>query len=960
MKHLKNFKKDIILYILIICLLILSTTLFVSLRVTSISLEHNYDQFSRDQLKNDFIIIPDYNKLDQLIESVSFYEFEKYQETYIGTPYALDYDNIKNMQNNQYLTPEAAIFIQDHINDAFIDRIKASTKPSLVIYNPIKLLFYEKLNPELSDYYKNRIAETQAKFYTNLLFLLTLNETNYLKFIEFTLDNRLLAKDEQDIYLKSTYASRFDLTIEKKVVNKVSNYLNNKEVHYYLTTMQKTFNQPYVVKSLDQKETLSLLKHEIAIYQEFADSNNLKLGDHILINDEAFLIKAFIYTPDTTYPILSSNQFYYDLEKDTIVLMNEQDFQTFSNSNYHSIVYTAKFNQLSPTLNSSYENLKNQFKTENIRLLPQIGFSDQVIQTNITNFNLLSYVLSLSVLIISILFMSIVLIRKLNQEQKQIGTLKALGYYKREIMYPYIIQYFILVSISTAFGFILGLYLSRFISNYLYTIFLIPYQNLHVNLATVNLMLLPIVLTTLVNVIILHIKLSKKSVSLLNQTDTIYQKVAKYPLQTKLTFFIFLFTIILTLTSFLLTNKIELIYLISIFFISYLCYHFFIRKNQFTDNIAKKTSNRNIKKIISFNLTIMMTALLLLFIFSAKSVYQDIYLAVNSNYTYKTYVKYPNFLNLTEKDLDECIDIQCEGITSYTFDILKINQQPINDSIHFYGYKENSETMLSLVKTELLTRNHVIITKPLAQKYHLKINDSITVLTHKKSDTLSQTSVPCQFNQQETCITEIVKIVHIADDFTSMAIYGNIVLLNEWNFGDNNHQNHINAIYTNAPLPSGLTLSNNILYSYQVSDLLNQLNHLLFTIILISNYAFVLISLTSIIIMLLITELSIKENNQQIALLKALGYKNNEISKMLLSQYNPYLFLMFFFALPITYTASHLLFNYIGIRMNKTLPVYIHYQDVLLSLILLFLIYIIASYLSLLRIKNVTLASLLK
>ena len=109
--------------------------------------------------------------------------------------------------------------------------------------------------------------------------------------------------------------------------------------------------------------------------------------------------------------------------------------------------------------------------------------------------------------------------------------------------------------------------------------------------------------------------------------------------------------------------------------------------------------------------------------------------------------------------------------------------------------------------------------------------------------------------------------------------------------------------------------------------------------------------------MLLIMELTIKDNDKQIALLKSFGYRNNEIRKLLLNQYTPYLLMMFFLALPISYLGASQLFNYLGTTMNKTLNVNIHLSSIFISFLLLILIYSITIYLSLLRIKRITLAS---
>ncbi len=951
-KHVyKTLQKDFILFFLITVLIFISITLYVSLSVTSSSLKQNYLDYSATQNKNQFTIVPDYNNVDQFIQSVSFYDFDQYEGAYYNTEYSLDYDNIMNVKNSTYLTSDQITFIEDTINDDFINRIKNSNRPSYVIYTPIEQKIYNELS-NLPEIYRNQIASEEAKLYTKILLLLTLNEGNYLKFMEFSLDSQLIAKDANNNYLASTIAYQYNLTIDKNIVNTINTQLNNKDVSYYLSKIQTTFNTPYVIESLNNEKTLNLQNHEIAIYQEFALKNNIKLGDQIPINNQNYKVVAFVYTPDAIYPIFNSSQYYYSPDEDTLVLMNDTDFQSFSNTDFYSIVYTAKFNTPTNNLDASLKNLSDQFKKNNILLIPQYNNSDQLLNTNIQNLTILSYVLSITILVISILFISLLLLRKLNQDQKQIGILKALGYHTSEIMIPYIMPYIAIITLGSTIGFISGLICSKWILFYIHTIFLLPLNNMHITFMAIVGLSAPIIITTIVNLIILKIKLHEKTVKLLNGVDTINIKKRKISLQTKLTIFIISLTILITSITAYFTKRQELYYITIFFILIYFLFYFINHKKNFIYHITKTMGNINIKKIISFNITIFMTAFLFLFIFYAKNVYYDIYLYVKDNNTYAEYLKYPNFLNLTVNDLNSC-DSNCDGFVTYTFDVLTLNNKETNVNVFFGGYP-NAKIMLKGIDTSLLNNSNVIITQTLADKFHLKINDTMTILTNIQDST---SSVSCQYNKLERCQVVTMSIADIANNPTGYAIYGNMAILNEWYYGDTKHDNHINAIYSSTYLTNDVQLSQHVLVSYQLKDILGELNHLFYTIVLITNFSFILICILSIIIMLLIMELTIKDNDKQIALLKSFGYRNNEIRKLLLSQYTPYLLMMFFLALPISYLGASQLFNYLGTTMNITLNVNIHLSSIFISFLLLILIYSITIYLSLLRIKRITLAS---
>lgn len=201
---------------------------------------------------------------------------------------------------------------------------------------------------------------------------------------------------------------------------------------------------------------------EIAVDPNFAQSNNLKIGDEIDILGKRFRISGFCFLPDYIYIIKNEQDFLPDALHFGIGVLNLEDLKPYiSLGSYH--YYMAKGNtdidSLRKELALRYGLLRFQEKWDNFRII--------VTEKKMESARPMSYVIASVMLIISSILLSIVLSRLIRSMHGEIGTLYALGYTHREIMNIYLRFPIIIWLLGSVPGILLGyLFADPFIKFY--------------------------------------------------------------------------------------------------------------------------------------------------------------------------------------------------------------------------------------------------------------------------------------------------------------------------------------------------------------------------------------------------------------------------------------------------------------------------------------------------------------
>ena len=187
----------------------------------------------------------------------------------------------------------------------------------------------------------------------------------------------------------------------------------------------------------------------------YFDAQGLTFGDKISLDEKEFNVCGIFTTPDYLSMLKSETDFMADGNKFGLCMVSESAFNEISQGK-EIISYSVIFN----------ENNSDKFRKEISNAGNIINWTDKTSNIRISTFDgeiaaiiLLSKIAPLFILIVSSLIMAVVLNRMLKKEYVYIGTLSALGYRKREIIFHYLRLPIIISLIGSVIGLGIGLLL---------------------------------------------------------------------------------------------------------------------------------------------------------------------------------------------------------------------------------------------------------------------------------------------------------------------------------------------------------------------------------------------------------------------------------------------------------------------------------------------------------------------
>jgi putative ABC transport system permease protein len=253
-----------------------------------------------------------------------------------------------------------------------------------------------------------------------------------------------------------TFAKDYHFEYEKQYVTTVV----DGEKTYKFVSLTNKIDIPYLV---DGK--LPINENEVAIFPEFAQNNNLTIGDALTIGDQTYLITGFFYKVDFLFPILSLNSISFDPENQTLVLANKQTMDALDQNLYLKYIVKGDLAQIFPnfgyeTLQSGdYSILGREMSMISILLPSNINFRVISLRLELDNamafLNIFLPMFLAITLVLTILF----LYRHIQKSRKTLFILHAIGYTERELATSMMILPLFIASMSFI-GYTLGLVLS--------------------------------------------------------------------------------------------------------------------------------------------------------------------------------------------------------------------------------------------------------------------------------------------------------------------------------------------------------------------------------------------------------------------------------------------------------------------------------------------------------------------
>lgn len=263
------------------------------------------------------------------------------------------------------------------------------------------------------------------------------------------------------------FASQKDYVVEKAIVANVT----DDDYVYKFLSIKEVINIPYIHEGVMPSNL-----NEIAIYEDFAVRNDLVIGDKLEINDIEYTISGFVYQIDFTFPLFSFSTIQFDPNVQTVVVTTKDTMRALPDNllyRYHvqgditeligeigySSIASTDFSRFSKSMQMMEVLFPRELNFRFAALHQEIDIASTFINAFLPVF------MSLTLLTI-LLFLN----RYIDENKKDIKTLRQLGYNDTEISIgmmtiPLLISFFSIIGYLVALGFsdsIFELYASRY------------------------------------------------------------------------------------------------------------------------------------------------------------------------------------------------------------------------------------------------------------------------------------------------------------------------------------------------------------------------------------------------------------------------------------------------------------------------------------------------------------------
>jgi putative ABC transport system permease protein len=217
-----------------------------------------------------------------------------------------------------------------------------------------------------------------------------------------------------------------------------------------LMTAPDTVNQHVIIEG----DSLTN-RRDVLLGPGFAKAHHLSIGDTIQVFDKTFLIRGLMVIPDYIYPLKSETDVLKNDEAFGVALISQNDMNELEST---SSIYTIRLNgQSADDFIAAVHTTNTIVQWVNKAQNNRISFVDGDIEGGM----LLGAILPTALLVLTLGLVSILMWRLLKQEYREIGTLYALGFRKREIMRQYLLYPLFIAVLGGSIGTLIGILFIR-------------------------------------------------------------------------------------------------------------------------------------------------------------------------------------------------------------------------------------------------------------------------------------------------------------------------------------------------------------------------------------------------------------------------------------------------------------------------------------------------------------------
>lgn len=297
--------------------------------------------------------------------------------------------------------------------------------------------------------------------------------------------------------------------IEKEGVTLYENFYLEEETNLD-TTLRIFINREEVNKVCLMSGELPVMENEIAIDRIHANKNELEIGDTITVSGKELKITGFVALTDYSALYQSPTDTMFDTIKFGVGVMTEEGYNTIGDAHIH-YSYSWKYEE-APADDVEAKKMSDEFlesllqKTMLVNYIP--AYSNQAIQFTGNDMGrdkvIFGGFLYMVVAIIAFIF-AITTSNTIAKESTVIGTLRASGYSKGELIRHYLAMPMLVTFIAAVIGNVLGYtVMEDFAADMYYNSYsLTTYEIIWNGKAFVSTTVIPLIIMFLINVLIL-------------------------------------------------------------------------------------------------------------------------------------------------------------------------------------------------------------------------------------------------------------------------------------------------------------------------------------------------------------------------------------------------------------------------------------------------------------------------
>lgn len=221
--------------------------------------------------------------------------------------------------------------------------------------------------------------------------------------------------------------------------------------------------------------------NSILIDKTFASANKINLGDTLSISGKDYKVAGTMALPNYIYVIRSKEEMINNAKTFGIAVLNKNNMQDLLGK---SDFYAVRFNDRE-NIHQQETELKSFLLTSGHQVLNWQSMENKsqvsLVKMELRVMGLMSKVSPGAIILLTSILLSILLKRMIQRESSVIGTLYALGYRKKELLFHYMMFPMIITGYGAMIGAVLGMFLMKFMLKFMLIAFPMPLQNIEYN-----------------------------------------------------------------------------------------------------------------------------------------------------------------------------------------------------------------------------------------------------------------------------------------------------------------------------------------------------------------------------------------------------------------------------------------------------------------------------------------------